>query len=58
MTGITEEDKVSLGEIMKMVGKLKNRKALGEDGIPNEVWKYGGEGVLRELWWIIQKPQE
>jgi len=33
------------GEIRKVVGKLKDGKAMGMDGIPNEVWRYGGEGT-------------
>jgi len=33
-----------------VIGKLKDRKALGGDGIPNEVWKYGGEEVEE---WIL-----
>lgn len=28
-----------------MVRKLKNGQAMGRDGIPNEVWKYGGDEV-------------
>jgi len=29
-------------EEKKMIRKLKDRKAMGVDRIPNEVWKYGG----------------
>lgn len=32
--------------------KVKDKKAMGRDGIPNEVWKYGGEEV-REWGWKI-----
>lgn len=30
--------------------KLKDGKAVGGDGIPNEVWKYGEEEVEEWLW--------
>ncbi|CAD6201952.1 GSCOCG00002869001-RA-CDS, partial [Cotesia congregata] len=41
-----------------MVKKLKDYKAMGEDGIPNEVWKYGGEELIVELWRICQRVWE
>lgn len=28
---------------------------MGEDGIPNEVWKYGGEDLVINLWSICQR---
>ena len=45
-----EEAEISKEEIRKAVAKLKDRKATGEDEIPNEVWKYGGEEVLEWAW--------
>lgn len=30
-------------EMDRMIGKQKDSKAMGGDGIPNEVWKYGGK---------------
>ncbi|XP_046145769.1 uncharacterized protein LOC123989135 [Osmia bicornis bicornis] len=33
---------------------MKDGKATGGDGIPNEVWKYGGEEVLDWAWRYVQ----
>jgi len=33
-------------EIEKVVRGLKEGKAMGIDGIPNEVWKFGGERII------------
>ncbi|KZC06661.1 hypothetical protein WN55_10572 [Dufourea novaeangliae] len=40
---------LSKEEINEMVKKLKDGKVAGENGIVNEVWKYGGKGVKNEL---------
>lgn len=32
-------------ELVRQLKKLKDRKALGEDGIKNEAWKYMSEEV-------------
>ncbi|EZA56065.1 hypothetical protein X777_03892 [Ooceraea biroi] len=40
-----EEKEISRTEIREIIGKLKDGKAVGGDGIPNEVWKYGGEEI-------------
>lgn len=40
-----EEEKISREELRKVMRKLRDRKAKGRDGIPNDVWKYGGEEV-------------
>ncbi|XP_057322541.1 uncharacterized protein LOC130665929 [Microplitis mediator] len=50
----TEDDEIGL-EVRVVVKRLKDYKAVGDDGIPNEVWKYGGERVLVELWRICQR---
>ncbi|XP_076243355.1 uncharacterized protein LOC143184778 [Calliopsis andreniformis] len=42
-------EKISAEEMVKVVKKLKDRKAVGKDGIENEVWKYRGRGVKTEL---------
>ncbi|XP_044595842.1 uncharacterized protein LOC123272891 [Cotesia glomerata] len=55
----TEEEEelgdIELEEVRVVVKKLKDHKAMGGDGIPNEVWKYGGETIEAELWSICQK---
>ncbi|XP_024877677.1 histone-lysine N-methyltransferase, H3 lysine-79 specific-like [Temnothorax curvispinosus] len=38
-----EEEEIGLEEIRNVIKKLKTGKAIGNDGIPNEAWKYGGE---------------
>lgn len=45
MKGIKEsgEDKE---EIRTTVQRIKNDKAIGLDGGPGEIWKYGGEEML------------
>lgn len=35
--------------------KVKDRKAMGRDGILNEVWKYGGEEVMEWGWKICNR---
>ncbi|KAL6418371.1 hypothetical protein ACFW04_012171 [Cataglyphis niger] len=40
-----EEESISRSEIRAVIGRLKDNKAVGTDGIPEEVWKYGGENV-------------
>ncbi|XP_011862008.1 PREDICTED: uncharacterized protein LOC105558746 [Vollenhovia emeryi] len=39
------EPEISREEIRNVVRNLKNNKATGEDEIPNEAWKYGGEKI-------------
>ncbi|CAD6229117.1 GSCOCG00012085001-RA-CDS, partial [Cotesia congregata] len=50
-----EEGDISLEEIRETVKSLKDNKAMGEDGILNEAWKYGGEKIEIELWRICQR---
>lgn len=45
-----EEEEIEREELRRVIRKLKDRKALGGNGIPNEVWKYGGEEVEE---WIL-----
>ncbi|KMQ93569.1 flagellar attachment zone protein 1-like protein [Lasius niger] len=45
-----KETRVGRGEEdNRKTGTLKDGKAIGQDGIPNEVWKYGGEEIKRQL---------
>lgn len=39
------EEDLSREEIRRAMGKLKDGKAAGIDGIPSEAWKYEGEGL-------------
>ncbi|XP_029054555.2 eukaryotic translation initiation factor 3 subunit A-like [Osmia bicornis bicornis] len=50
-----EEADISKEEIRKAIAKMKDGKATGGDGIPNEVWKYGGEEVLDWAWEICNR---
>ena len=47
-----EENEESAGEITeeeirKQIKRLKNKKAAGEDGLENEVWKNGNKKIIR-----------
>jgi hypothetical protein len=46
---------ITFEEMKKAVSQMKNGKAAGVDGIPAEVWKFGGEGVLRVLHSFCEK---
>lgn len=37
------KEEISREELRQVIRKLKDGKVMGEDGIPNKVWKYGGE---------------
>ncbi|XP_071582205.1 uncharacterized protein [Temnothorax nylanderi] len=41
-----EEEEIELEEVRNVIKKLKTGKAIGRDGIPNEVWKFGGEEMI------------
>lgn len=42
-------------EIKGALGKLRDKKAIGNDNIPAEVWKYGGEELEGWIWDICNK---
>ncbi|KAL6431939.1 hypothetical protein ACFW04_007396 [Cataglyphis niger] len=50
-----EEESISKSKIRAVIGKLKDNKAIGADGIPAEVWKYGGENVEEWIWKICNR---
>ena len=41
-------------EVRIVVAALKDRKAVGKDGIPAEVFKYGGEAMIKALTELIK----
>jgi hypothetical protein len=45
-----EEGEISRGEFKRVIDRLKKGKAAGADGVPNEVWKLGGERVEEWAW--------
>ncbi|KAL6416515.1 hypothetical protein ACFW04_013401 [Cataglyphis niger] len=51
--GFRIDEEESRSEIRALIGRLKDNKAVGADGIPAEVWKYGGENV--EEWKICNR---
>lgn len=44
-----EEEEIGRDELRRVIRKLKDKKALGGDGIPNEVWKYVGSKWILDL---------
>lgn len=44
-----EEGRLRWEEVQREVKKMKEGKASGGDGIPGEVWKYGGMGMRRAI---------
>ncbi|KAL6419709.1 hypothetical protein ACFW04_013673 [Cataglyphis niger] len=52
---IDEEESISRSEIKAVNGRLKDNKAVGTDGIPAEVWKYGGENMEEWIWKICNR---
>ena len=53
-----EEEGISKEEIRKVLRRLKEGKAMGGDGIPNEAWKFGGEKGVEAAWEICRKVWE
>ena len=49
------EAEIGREEIGKVIRNLKDGKVAGGDGIPNEVWKYGGSEVEEWLWGICNR---
>jgi len=45
-----EEQGIYREEIRRAIGKIKEGKAAGIDGIPGEVWKFGGRGLEEWVW--------
>lgn len=56
--GEDREGQLSKQEVWKVVKELKDGKATGEDGVPSEVWRYGGDGVKESLWKMCWKVWE
>ncbi|XP_055539027.1 uncharacterized protein LOC129726410 [Wyeomyia smithii] len=55
------DDRVSapdLHEIQREIGRLKNNKATGKDGLPGELYKHGNVTLARALHWVISKIWE
>ncbi|XP_071652387.1 uncharacterized protein [Temnothorax longispinosus] len=50
-----EEEDIRREEVWEMVGKLREGTAMGSEGIPNEVWKFGGEMVKVWLWEVCNR---
>lgn len=44
------EEELGREEVRRVLKNIKEVKALGMDGIPGVVWKYGGEELERWLW--------
>ena len=42
-------DLPTMEELNECICSLKNRKAGGGDGLPSELFKYGGDGIIRRL---------
>jgi len=47
-----KEEGLRKEEVGKAVKKIKDGKAVGGDGIPGEIWKYGGEKMIEWVWSI------
>lgn len=45
--GEREEEDISREEMKRITEKLKERKSMGMDGVPNEVWKYREEKMVK-----------
>lgn len=50
-----DETEISKEEIRLVIRNLKEGKAVGIDGIPNEAWRYGGEQGIEVAWGICRK---
>jgi len=50
-----EEEDLDLEETRKAIRKLKNRKTMGGDNIPNETYKYEEEEVEKWTWEICRR---
>jgi len=45
-----EEKRISREEVRRAIRKIKEGKACGIDGIPGEVWKFGGNEIENWVW--------
>lgn len=45
---------LSYEEVKRALGKLKNNKAPGQDGIPTELLRYGGKTLTSALYELIE----
>lgn len=45
-----EEEEISVEEIRKAGARIRDGKAMELDDIPGEVWKYGGEEIVKWMW--------
>lgn len=52
---VEDETSVSYLEVEKAIRQLKNRKSPGLDQIPNELLKYGGDRLTKEITSLIRK---
>lgn len=43
--------KIDKKELREMIKRLKDRKAVGADEIPSEVWKYKGKEIMK---WVLE----
>lgn len=49
------EDNIEKEEVIYQLRNLKKKKAMGEDGLENEVWKYAPKEVGEALWELLRK---
>ena len=47
-----------MAEMARAIAGLKNVKAPGKDGIPDEVWKHGGDNLFSRLHQLITNAWE
>lgn len=51
--GIRED--INEEKIRLSLKSLKNNKAMGIDGIPTAIWKYGGKEMIKWVWGICNR---